>query len=466
MKRFEKNDLFKITGLMVLLTTVLTWIIPYGYFNGGELVKQEITRVGIFDFFTYGLLGVYYFTVLVTFLFVLFGFYQVLNNIPAYQRLTDSIAKKLKGKEIIYATVTSFVIAAITSFASEYFVVLAIVPFIVTICKKLKMDKISTFATSFGGILIGILGAIYNSKIVGVNVSTFALEYKDVVVVRTILFALSFIAFSVFNILHMRKAVNSKDAELTSDVFETKVDTKDKKSSLPLVIVLCISAIILILAYIPWGAAFAAEWPTNALTWIQEVTIFDHNVFSYILGNVSAFGAWDLFGIQVTLLVATLILKLFYHISIDDILESFGEGFKKAGKPVIIMLLAYVVLELSVMYPVLPTISNWILGITKGFNVFTTYLVGIINSLFTVEYQYTASLVGTQLITLYQSDANVLSIIMQSAYGLVSFVAPTSAILLIGLSYLDINYKNWLKYIWKFLVAMLVVTIVIALIVA
>ena len=92
MKRFEKNDLFKITGLMVLLTAILTWLIPYGYFNGGELVTQEITRIGIFDFFTYGLLGLYYFTVLVTFLLVLCGFYQVLAKIPSYQRITTSIS--------------------------------------------------------------------------------------------------------------------------------------------------------------------------------------------------------------------------------------------------------------------------------------------------------------------------------------------------------------------------------------
>ena len=130
------------------------------------------------------------------------------------------------------------------------------------------------------------------------------------------------------------------------------------------------------------------------------------------------------------------------------------------------MLLAYIVLEFSVMFPVLPTISNWILGLTDKFNVFTSYLTGLVNSLFTVEYQYTANLIGSHLATLYADNVNVLSIIMQSTYGLISFVAPTSAILLIGLSYLDIKYTKWLKYIWKFLLTMLVVTIVLAFIFA
>ena len=55
--------------------------------------------------------------------------------------------------------------------------------------------------------------------------------------------------------------------------------------------------------------------------------------------------------------------------------------------------------------------------------------------------------------------------ILQSTYGLASFVAPSSAMLLVGLSYLDIPYKDWMKYIWKFLVAMLVVIIVMAFII-
>ena len=62
---------FFVKAVWVLLTVLLTWIIPQGTFSGTETQIGEITRIGIFDFFTYGLLGMYYFTVLVTFIFVL-----------------------------------------------------------------------------------------------------------------------------------------------------------------------------------------------------------------------------------------------------------------------------------------------------------------------------------------------------------------------------------------------------------
>ena len=101
MKKEGKHSLVKVTGIMVLITVLLTWIIPQGSFAGTELNTTEITRVGLFDFFTYGLLGLYYFTVLVTFLFVLGAFYQVLSRTKGYQDLTNSIAKLFNGKEIL-----------------------------------------------------------------------------------------------------------------------------------------------------------------------------------------------------------------------------------------------------------------------------------------------------------------------------------------------------------------------------
>ena len=101
-KEVKKFDLVKISGAMVLLTVLLTWIIPQGTFSGTEMQIGEITRIGIFDFFTYGLLGMYYFTVLVTFIFVLGGFYQVLSRIGGYQALITKLAKIFKKKEILF----------------------------------------------------------------------------------------------------------------------------------------------------------------------------------------------------------------------------------------------------------------------------------------------------------------------------------------------------------------------------
>ncbi|MBQ3021492.1 MAG: hypothetical protein IJD92_04655 [Bacilli bacterium] len=461
-KFFEKHDLIKISLIMILLTLVLTWAIPQGYFNAGELVESEITRIGIFDFFTYGLLGMYYFTVLVTFLFVLGGFYQFLSSIEAYQKLTSSIAKKIKGKEIIFSLVISYLLAVLASMVNEYYILIAFLPFIITILSKAKLDKISIFASTFGSLLVGVIGSIISSKIVGMNVTYFGLKYSDNMIERIILFIIAFTVYSVFNALHISKSLkNTAKEEKVEDLFENS-DSKDEKNSIiPIIIVGIIAIITVLLAYLPWKDVFQVEWFTNAYNWVTSVKVFNVPIFSYILGNVSEFGAWDIFGVQIVMLLSVLVLKLCYKKSFNDVIESFGTGFKKTSKLVVILLLAYIVLEFTVMYPVIPTIISKILGST--FNIATTTISGIITGLFTSEYQYTANILYSFFTTNYANDLNVVALILQSTFGLVSFVAPTSAILFIGLSYLDIPYKDWIKHIWKFLLIMLGAIILVSL---
>ena len=63
------------------------------------------------------------------------------------------------------------------------------------------------------------------------------------------------------------------------------------------------------------------------------------------------------------------------------------------------------------------------------------------------------------------SDRHVVIFSKEPRYGFANFFVPTSAILMIGLSYLEIPYNKYLKYIWKFLLIMLIIILLILLIV-
>jgi hypothetical protein len=71
------------------------------------------------------------------------------------------------------------------------------------------------------------------------------------------------------------------------------------------------------------------------------------------------------------------------------------------------------------------------------------------------------------LSTLYSATAtftdkyNLVFIITQTVHGLVQLVAPTSVLLVAGLVYFDVDYKNWLKNIWKLLLILLVISIIV-----
>ena len=58
----------------------------------------------------------------------------------------------------------------------------------------------------------------------------------------------------------------------------------------------------------------------------------------------------------------------------------------------------------------------------------------------------------------------IVSLMFQTMYGLVMLIAPTSIFLIAGLSYLQIPYKEWVKYIYKFLLIIFGIVIVISVI--
>ncbi len=474
-KFFEKYDLFKIIGLVILFVVALSWIIPTGSISGSDLVVGEITRIGISDIGQYLLLGIYYFAVIVTFLLILGGFYSILSKTSGYQRIIESVAKKIKGKEYIFVLIVSFVFAGLTSISNEIYQLLIFVPFIITIMSKLKFDKITAFCTTFGSILIGVIGATYSPVIFEYINYYFSLTYSSEILTKVALFAIAYVIFNFFTIRHLKKVLNSNSKDVIEDKFaipETKTKSKktnkEKAKILPVIIVLALLFVLQVMGYIGWDTSFGVKVFDNFHNWVMGLSIGDFKIVSAILGTINAFGSWDLYTIQIMMIIASIILAIAYKINFNDYYESFINGAKKMCRTTILVLLAFTVCVFVTVYPFLPVIVDWIMGLTKSFNIYLASISTAIASFFTVEMRYTVSSIGTLFAGQFASEANnpVIMLILQSFYGLVQFVAPTSMMVVIGLSYLNISYKKYLSYIWRFLVGMLVCVLVIISLVA
>ncbi len=474
-KFFEKYDLFKIIGLVILFVVALSWIIPAGTVSGNDLVVGEITRIGITDIGQYILLGIYYFAVIVTFLLILGGFYSILSKTSGYQSIVDSIAKKLKGKEYAFVLIVSFVFAALTSISNEIYQLLIFVPFVITIMAKLKFDKITAFCTTFGSILIGVIGATYSPVIFEYINYYFSLTYSSEILTKVALFFIAYVLFNFFTIRHMKTVLKGKNKDVIEDKFAiAEPKTKGKKASktkakvLPVIIVLGILFVLQVMGYIGWSDSFGLKAFDNFHNWIMGLSIGDFKIVSAILGTINAFGSWDLYTIQIMMIIASIILAIVYKIGFNEYYESFISGAKKMCRIIILVLLAFTVCVFVTVYPFLPVVVDWITGLTKSFNIYLASLSTAIASFFTVEMRYTVSSIGTLFAGQFGSEANnpVIMLILQSFYGLVQFVAPTSMMIVIGLSYLNIPYKKYLSYIWRFLVGMLICVLVIISLVA
>ena len=112
------------------------------------------------------------------------------------------------------------------------------------------------------------------------------------------------------------------------------------------------------------------------------------------------------------------------------------------------------------------TIINWASGLVGGFNLVVTYLLALLGSVFQVDLYYTVQGVFLPIMQAIEDSAvyPVLAVLFQSSYGIVMMIAPTSLILIAGLTYTNVPYSTWCKYIWRLVIELILVVLAIALI--
>ena len=113
------------------------------------------------------------------------------------------------------------------------------------------------------------------------------------------------------------------------------------------------------------------------------------------------------------------------------------------------------------MSPYIATILNKILSLTDGFNLATMMLSTLILNIFHTDLGYTGYIMGAYLTTEYVDYINPIYVMLTSLYGFVQLFIPTSILLGVGLTSLNVKYKDWLKFIFKFLIGMFICLLVV-----
>lgn len=265
-----------------------------------------------------------------------------------------------------------------------------------------------------------------------------------------------------------KKSSKTKAYDLWTKVDEEIVVKPTKKANIwPLVIIFDLVLVILGISSFDWSGVANVNWFTEALSAVNDYKIADFPIFAKLLGNVNAFGSWSTsVEMPMLLVLASGLLAFVYGVKFDDFLEGVIEGVKKALKPAIYMFITYLVVIIALNNPFQLHFAKFFLGLSDGLNVITMTVVAMISSVFNIEISYVAQST-LPYVTSIVTDSSLyplISIIFQSVYGLMMLVAPTSVILLGTLTYLDISYTQWLKYIWKLFLQLLLVLVVIFLI--
>lgn len=461
--RSKEHVLVKSIISTTLIAILLTWLLPYGAFSGNVYAEYGMARIGLNDIPTVIYYAVYFALDKLMYLFVLGGFYGVLSLTKGYQKLVTSIAKKLESNKMTVVIVSMVIFALLTTLLTNSLAVLFFVPFVISIMSKMKVDKLSSFIATFGGILVGLMAAPWGTEgltwfnyYVGTTITN---GFK----LRLIITAISLLLFIVFVVIRSKK-LDKKVAEaaLTEDTFEVaSLEEKTKKA--PIVILLAICAIVILLGYIDWKGTLGIEVFSKFHEWLVGLTIGENTtIFAYILGaSAKMLGSWDIATLVAFTLVMSIIVGLVYRIKLSDFLTAFGDGMQKMLKPVAIYVAVFTAFVVMYMTPIMPTIANWFYGLTEGFNLFTTSLMAFIASIFQTDLGYTGYALGAYLTSTFADKLDLVHTIHIAMYGMVQLILPTSGLLVLGLAYTKVEYKTWLKFIWKFAVAMLIILMIV-----
>lgn len=477
-------------GLFKVLTVILLLIVVVTYFIKGR--DGEIVYLPLVDVFLNYLQAFYYFFDTAIFILVVGGFYGFLNRVPAYKKLVKKIADKFSEKSRLFVVITTIIFAILSSLTGLNLLLLLFIPFVVSIILMLGYDKLVAISATIGGTIAGLIGGIFTtlkaSDDYGVTYTTIdklvGLETNWGNLFPKILLLVVVTGLLIFYIISHIKKIEKKETDYkltkSDNLF---IEVKDRKGNLikvddsktrtwPLVILLAILLIFLVLGYLPWNSLFGIDCFDKFHTWLTGLKIGDYTVFTNLISaSLPAFGTWSdlgnfMIGI-IVLIIIMFIIMLIYRIKFEDAMDGFIYGIKKMIPAVMIVMLGYCVLICSYNHGFSETI---ITAASKQFgdNAVINSLITAVGSVLHVDSYYTTSAIFQPIVSSLTETANlsIYAIMFQSIYGLVQLVGPTSILLIVGLTYLDVPYKTWLKYIWRFILELIIVILVVLMIVS
>lgn len=460
----KNKNLWLTIIIAVGIAFLLTWILPStNYDTNGKLVIGAINPTGIWDIFYYLSMLLSWFGQHVVFIIAMGVFYGVVSKTGALRVLEEKIVLYFKKREKIFLLISVAFFVIVSSLTGINFPLLIFVPLFLGVILSLGYSKITALLATIVPIIVGSMGSLYATSlytaIAGYVQPGVAYGwYKLAMIIAGILVLGIYLYLTA-------KPVKGKDKEEIDEeiLYIEKVDNSKKVKLWPLIIAFSLILVLFVLGLTPWANMYNFNGFVDFHNSLMSFKIGKLVIFKSILGpSAVAFGAWDIFDASTLLTIISLVLIFVYKIKWKEAFKSIGSSIVKLLPTIAIILLSNLVFVLVSQTGVLNTIINSLASLSKGMNVFVYSLVSFFGGVLVNESYVTSYIIGTLNSILGEStNLPLLVLIQQVMSGIAMIVAPTSVILLAGLSYLEVGYTKWVKNIWKVLLILLAVGLII-----
>ena len=482
----KKHSLFKVILIVLGSLIAVDAILAILGVCGVKGLKDVYTMIPLGDVLINFVQSFYYFFDTVVYLLVLGAFYGVLNKVPAYKKLVDNIAQKVKVNSKLFVFITTGLFAVLTSLTGLTNVLLIFVPFVIAIILLLGYDKLVAISSTIVSMLVGFMGGLYvtfrdSSNYYGYSATTFE-GLTGISLSSTVWAKLAILVFGtallIFFINRYMKNVKDKKVKYELNESDAVVATEVKGDykeirTWPMIVIFAIIFVILVLGYLPWNTLFGITCFDSFNEWLLGLKIGEFTIFSNIISNnMTAFGNWASLGsymsIIITLILFTLLIKFIYKVKFNDVIDNFVSGSKKMVPMIFLVILSYAILVSTYNHGFIANIINWVSDTKLGINVVTTSLITMLGTLLHSDLYYTIAGVYSNIIATITDESlmPLYAVTFQSVYGLTSIVAPTSFLVIFALKYFDVPYTTWIKYIWRFVLMLFLLVILVLLVLA
>ena len=427
--------------LLMVVAIVLTYTLPKGQFgvlDNGEIDYTSFENLGkegginIFKgiFSPFLLLGAdrgITIIMLCMFLLVIAGVFQAMNDNNGIKVIVNRVVNRFQNRKFILLCVISLIFMVFGAFLGLFEEVLTLLPIIAILTLSLGYDSFTGFLVSIVACGFGFSSAITNpftvvfaSNLIGIN-PFIKIWFR--IIIFIVMYGL--VVLAVF--LYTRRIKKKPEASLTYDrdmKFRNEVFVKEEISNEKKIFISYVSFFALALVTIIVCSAISA---------LRDYTV------------VALIAVFLIGGILVSLIASNWNAKKTF--------VSFEKGALSVVPTLLFILMAssikYILAEGKVLPTVVYSINNAVAG--KNIYAIAFLLFAIVLGLeffissSTAKAVFVMSILGVLTLGLTKET---LVLIYTFADGYTNLLFPTSPVLLIGLSMMEVSYFKWLKKSW------------------
>lgn len=483
-KQLKAPNAYVIIFLIMVVVAVLTWIIPGGQYQidesgnaiAGTYTQAEANPQGLWDIIMAPIIGMcgnaqISGAISISLCIMLFGsFLEIMNESGSIKLLLKRIANKSKDSYHKLIWILVFVMGALGTIYGAYEEGFVYLLMLMPVVLALGLDTMVTVMIVVLGTQGGCLASVVNPFATGIAAGIAGIGPGEGILLRTIVFVVILSLISLYICRYADKI--KKDPTKSPQYFRREEDLKKfpvandenltmSKEQIQAIIVFCATFAIMIISLIPWSS-LNENW-----TFFEDFAVWLTNipVLGMILGrSLTPFGQWYFNELSILVLVATFVVGFVMHYKVDKIIDITIRGAAGLVSTAFIVPLSRGIQVVMTTGSITPTILNFGERTLSTLPPIVFVLVCLVFYFLIAILIPSSSGLAAATMSIMAPMAvfagvkpDIMILVYLMGLGMVKMIMPTSIAVMTCTQVASIDYGQWVKTNWKFMLIMFAV---------